>query len=448
MTLPPGRGAGPPPRDTSVTNTGRVEPTTTRCTMLDGEMSPQPQDPTRNATQATSTLLRRGPLRLVRRTFNKAWEGNLFSEAAEAAFWQVLSLPPLLLGLLGSLGYVADWFGQDVIKSVEDAIIEWSETAFSANVVDQIIQPTVNDILKHGQGEILTVGFLISLWAGSSAMSSFVDAITVAHDQYGVRNEVWQRIFALLLYMVSLVLLVAGLPVVALGPDLLPRVFPVAWRSEIEYWIDLLYYPALGVLIVVSLATLYKLALPRKLPWHRGLPGAVLAMVVFLLSSIGLRLYIAWITTTGYTYGALATPIAFLLFAFFIGLAIVLGAYFNAAIQEMYPARMTRRQRRRWRRLEMSKAAGQPRDGDQKDGDEQQGGRQDGGQDGGRRADRHGDEPIADRTVEQQGEQRDEHQGGQRGGHQADEPVGRPSPNGGHPAPRPAQSGSTENQGS
>lgn len=324
-------------------------------------MSPQPQHPTRNAAQATSAIPRRGPLRLFKRTWAKAWEGNLFSEAAEAAFWQVLSLPPLLLGLLGSLGYVADWFGQDVIDGVRDSIIEWSRTAFSENVVNGIIKPTVVDILRHGQGEILTVGFLISLWAGSSAMSSFVDAITVAHDQYGVRNEVWQRIFALLLYLASLVLLVIGLPLLALGPDLLPQLFPDPWRDEIGFWVNAFYYPTLGVVIAVALTTLYKLALPRKLPWHRLLPGAVLAMIVFLLSSIGLRLYISWITTTGYTYGALATPIAFLLFAFFIGLAIVIGSYFNAAIQEMWPARMTRRQRRRWRRLEMNKAAGATR---------------------------------------------------------------------------------------
>jgi membrane protein len=324
-------------------------------------MSPQPQHPTRNAQQATSQLPRRGPLRLLKRTWVKAWEGNLFSEAAEAAFWQILSMPPLLLGLLGSLGYVAQWLGPDVINSVHSSIIEWSNTAFSGNVVEDIIAPTVDDILRHGRGEILTVGFLISLWAGSSAMSSFVDAITVAHDQYGVRHEVWQRIFSLLLYMASLVLLVIGLPLLALGPDVLPKLFPVAWRNEIEFWVNAFYYPALGVIIVLALATLYKLALPRKLPWYRGVPGALVAMVVFLLSSIGLRLYISWITTTGYTYGALATPIAFLLFAFFIGLAIIIGAYFNAAIQEMWPARMTRRQRRRWRRLEMTKAAGASR---------------------------------------------------------------------------------------
>ncbi len=361
MTLPvaPRGGAARPARsDTQVTISGTAEPTRVRWTMLDPEMSPQPEHPPpHHATPSTESPSRRGPLRLLKRTWVKAWGGNLFSEAAEAAFWQVLSLPPLLLGLLGSLGYVAQWFGQDVIDSVHGSIIEWSQTAFSNNVVDDIIKPTVEDILRHGRGEILTVGFLISLWAGSSAMSSFVDAITVAHDQYGVRNEVWQRIFALLLYLAALVLLVIGLPILALGPDLLPKLFPVAWRPDISYWVNAFYYPAIGVMLVLALATLYKLALPRKLPWHRGLPGAVLAMVVFLLASIGLRLYISWITTTGYTYGALATPIAFLLFTFFIGLAIVIGAYFNAAIQEMWPARMTRRQRRRGRRLEMTRAA-------------------------------------------------------------------------------------------
>jgi membrane protein len=112
-----------------------------------------------------------------------------------------------------------------------------------------------------------------------------------------------------------------------------------------------------GVLLVLALTTLYKLALPRKLPWLRGVPGAVLAMVFFLLASVGLRIYLIAIGRTGYTYGALAAPIAFLLFTFFIGLAIVIGAHFNSAIQEMWPARMTKRQRRRWRHLEMDRAA-------------------------------------------------------------------------------------------
>jgi membrane protein len=298
---------------------------------------------------------RKTAMRLISRTLNKAWNGNIFSESAEAAFWQTLSLPPLLLGLLGSLGFMRDWFGSPFVDAIHDKIITFCHRVFTNNVVSQIIEPTVNDILTTGKGEIVSVGFLISLWAGSSAMSSFVDAITVAHDQYGVRNEVWQRIFALLLYLAGLVLLVVGLPVIAIGPDVLTRFFPDAWQPTVSEWVGALYYPVVGLLLVLALATLYKLALPRRLPWHRGLPGAALAMVIFLLSSIGLRIYLTYITSTGYTYGALATPIAWLLFTFFIGLAVVSGAHFNSAIQEIWPAKTTQRQRRKWRRLEMER---------------------------------------------------------------------------------------------
>jgi membrane protein len=318
-------------------------------------MSAQPPDQV--ATAGAGRPRRRRTWQLIGRTLAKAWHGNIFSEAAEAAFWQVLSLPPLLLGLLGSLGFLGSWFGPNIVGAVHTKIIAFCRTIFSTNVVETIIQPTVADILTKAQGEVASVGFLISLWAGSSAMASFVDAITVAYGQQGVRNEVWQRFFALLLYLVGLVLAIIGLPVLALGPDLLPNVFPPSWRSNITDLIGTFYYPVVAILLVIALATLYRVALPRKLPWHRGVPGAVLAMAFFLLASIGIRLYLIGIGRTGYTYGALAAPIAFLLFTFFIGLAIVIGAHFNSAIQEMWPARMTHRQRRRWRRLEMDRAA-------------------------------------------------------------------------------------------
>jgi membrane protein len=291
------------------------------------------------------------PRRLVLLTVRKAWEGSIFSEAAEAAFWQTLSLPPLLLGLLGALGYVGDWLGPQIIDAVRDRILAFCRTVFSHNVVDTIIQPTVTDMLTRAHSEIVSFGFVLSLWAGSSAMASFVDAITVAYNQHGVRNDVWQRLFALLLYLVGLVLAIIGLPVLALGPNFLPKVFPESWQHTLSDLVGTLYYPVVAVLLVIALATLYKVALPRKLPWFRGLPGATLAMIVFILASIGIRIYLVWIGKTGYTYGALAAPIAFLLFTFFIGLAIIIGAHFNSAIEEFWPATSTHRQRGKWRRL-------------------------------------------------------------------------------------------------
>lgn len=327
--------------------------------MTDDNAARRRPEPRAAGTRGSGTGSSKGPFKLLKLTLNKAWDSSIFSESAEAAFWQTLSLPPLLLGLLGALGYLGEWFGPKIVQAVHDRIIGFTDTVFSPDVVNNIIEPTVNQILTIGKGEIVSVGFVISLWAGSSAMSSFVDAITVAHDQYGARNEVWQRFFALLLYLVSLVLLIIGLPLIAIGPNMLVELFPNTWAPVLSAWVNALYYPAIGLLLVLALATLYKLALPRKLPWLRGVPGAILAMAIFLLSSIGLRIWFSWITTTGYTYGALATPIAFLLFTYFIGMAVSGGAYLNAAIQELWPAKPTRRQRRKWRKLEREHARAQ-----------------------------------------------------------------------------------------
>ncbi|QNG19063.1 YihY/virulence factor BrkB family protein [Rhodococcus triatomae] len=286
---------------------------------------------------------------VIARTATKAWDDSIFGKAATAAFWQTLSLPPLLLGLLGMLGYVGGWFGPDTVTIIRQKIITFSGTVFSDSVVEQLIEPTVGDVLARGRLEIVSLGFLLSLWAGSSAISTFVDSIVEAHGQQDARHPVWQRFFALLLYVIFLILAVFTLPLVALGPTLLGRVLPESWRSVGSEIVDTFYYPAVGLLLIVGLTTLYKVALHKSLPWHRLLGGALVAGGFFLAASSGLRWYLSWVTGTGYTYGALAAPIAFLLFTFFLGFAVVLGAEFNATIQEFWPARATRiEQMREW----------------------------------------------------------------------------------------------------
>jgi membrane protein len=299
---------------------------------------------------ATGKRVWRGPVRLICRTAVKAWDDSFVSMSAQAAFWMTLSLPPLLLGVLGSLGFVAGWFGPATIEVAQREIMRLSTTVFSPDVVNQIIRPTVTDILTRGHSSIVSVGFLISLWAGSSALASLVDSITAAYCQYTVRHPVWQRIFALLLYVVALIGSVVVLPLIAFGPDLTSRLIPDAAQPTVTLLVNVLYYPGLGALLVTALATLYKVVLPNKLPWHRGLPGALLAMAVFMITSTGLRHYISWVSSTGYTYGALAGPIAYLLFCFFIAMAILLGAEFNSAIEELWPAHPSQQEPRRWRR--------------------------------------------------------------------------------------------------
>ncbi|AWV47719.1 integral membrane protein [Mycobacterium leprae Kyoto-2] len=275
--------------------------------------------------------------RISLRTLSKSWDDSIFSESAQAAFWSALSLPPLVLGMLGSLAYVAPLFGEDTLPTIERRVISMAHSFFSPSVVNEIIEPTISDVNNGARGEVVSLGFLISLWAGSSAISAFVDAVVKAHDQTLLRHPVKQRLFALFLYIAMLAFVVATAPLVVVGPRKVTKLIPHSWANMLH----LGYYPAVIVSLLVAVMILYRVALPIPLPTHRLVFGAILATAVFVITTLGLRIYLKWITGTGYTYGALTTPIAFLLFAFFGGFAIMLGAEFNASIQEKFPAPKT-----------------------------------------------------------------------------------------------------------
>ena len=86
--------------------------------------------------------------RISKRTLSKSWDDSIFSESAQAGFWSVLSLPPLLLGMLGSLAYIAPLFGPDTLPTIENQLINFANSFFSRNVVSEIIQPTVHQATR------------------------------------------------------------------------------------------------------------------------------------------------------------------------------------------------------------------------------------------------------------------------------------------------------------
>ncbi|WP_375492536.1 YihY/virulence factor BrkB family protein [uncultured Jatrophihabitans sp.] len=276
---------------------------------------------------------------LVRRAVVKGWQDRLLGLSAEAAFWQLLSLPSLFLALIATLGYVSRWFGSGTVDRTEREIEQTLSRAFSPQVVDQVIRPTLREVLHGDRADIISIGFVLALWAGSSATATFVNTIAIAYDMRDLRGPIRSRLLALGLFLGTVVLGVFLLPMLVLGPDLLRRAFPPGARHTVSSLIDAGYYPALVLLLLLGLTTFYKLAPPRRLPWHRGLPGAVLALLVFLGGSAGLRAYISFILNRNHAYGTLAAPIAALLFFFVLALGVLLGAEFNAELEHRKPAK-------------------------------------------------------------------------------------------------------------
>jgi membrane protein len=277
---------------------------------------------------------------LLKRAVVQAWHDRVLGLSAEAAFWQLLSLPSLFLSLIATLGYVSRWFGSGTVDQTELQIENTLSRVFSSQVVRDVVAPTLHEILHAQRADIISVGFVLALWAGSSATATFVNTITIAYNMRDLRGAVRSRLLALWLFLGSVVIGVLVLPLLVLGPTLLKRVLPAGTRDTLGGVIDAGYYPVVVVLLLIGLTTLYHLAPPRRLPWSRGVPGAMLAILVFLGGAAALRTYITFIVAhNSAAYGTIAAPIAALLFFFALALGVLLGAEFNAAIEQQSPSK-------------------------------------------------------------------------------------------------------------
>jgi len=314
---------------------------------------------TDSVKETVRPVARRGPVLLLRRAWSKAWQDRIFGLSAETAFWQLLSLPPLFLALLGSLGYISGQLGSVTVNRVEQQLVEVFGRAFTPGVVDQLVAPIISEVLRRGRPDVISIGFLLSLWAGSSATSTFVNTITIAYDMRDVRGAVRSRLLALWLYLLTVVIGVVLLPLLVLGPSEVVKLAPQSVRGDVVWLVGHLYWPSVIVLLLLGLVTLYHLAPPRRLRWLAGLPGALLAMGVFILGGVLLRHYITFVVTRAFSYGALAAPIAALLFLYLLAFAVLLGAELNAAIEQTWPSPPSRRERRRERKAATA-TTGQP----------------------------------------------------------------------------------------
>ena len=274
--------------------------------------------------------------RLLKDTVNSCVEYRILGLAAEAAFFTLLSLPPLLLGLIGLLGYVDAWTSTTTVASIERNILGAAQTVLSERGVNDIAKPLLDDVTTGARPDVISIGFAIALWSGSRAVNVFIDTITVMYGLDGHRGIVKTRLLAFLLYVVALLLGAVVLPLAVVGPDRVVDLVP--WGTEV---ISVLYWPLVIVLTVAFLTTLYHVSVPVRSPWIEDMPGALVALAMWVLGSFLLRIYLTSTVEGPTIYGSLAAPIAVLLWIGVSAFAVLVGAAVNAAIDRVWPSLAT-----------------------------------------------------------------------------------------------------------
>ena len=271
---------------------------------------------------------------VIASTVSSCFRYRVTGLAAEAAFFAILSLPPLVFGLAGTIGYVAESLGVSRIEVLRERILDIASQALTPGTVDAVIAPTLNDVLTGGRIDVISIGFVLALWSGSRALNVFIDTITIMYGLGGHRGILKTRALSFSMYVLALVLGILMVPLILAGPDVVADITP----ERVEFLAEL-YWPLVLVMSVGFMTTLYHLSVPVRKSWLNGLPGATFTLVMWILGSYFVRWALGFSTGGTSIYGPLAAPIAVLLWLYVLSISVLIGAALNAAFDKKFPDR-------------------------------------------------------------------------------------------------------------
>jgi len=260
---------------------------------------------------------------VLKRVKAEVKEDNVGLLAAGVAFYAMLAIFPAIIAVVTVYGMVAD---PDQVKT------QVGELAKSLPAgADELLNEQLTNVVNAGR-QALSIGLVLSLlallWSVSSGVQGLIKSLNVIYDEKETRGFVKLRGLSLLLTLGAIVVAVVALALITVFPGVidglgLGRAGQVA--ASVARWV------VLAVLVLLALGVVYRLGPDRANPrWRWVSAGAVVALVLWLLGSVGFSYYVDNFGKYNQTYGALAAVIILLLWLFLSAFAVLLGAEFNA----------------------------------------------------------------------------------------------------------------------
>ena len=249
--------------------------------------------------------------------------------AASLTYYAVLSLFPALLALVSLLGI----FGQ--ADKTTGALLEIVQGFAPADTVDAIREPIQKLTSSSAAGLTLVIGLLTALWSASGYVGAFARAMNRVYEIDEGRPFIKLRgtvlgvtIVNLLIVVVLAAMLVLTGPVAESVGDAigLGGAFLTVW--------NIVKWPVMVVLVVLAIAILYYATPNVKQPKFRWMSlGSLIALVIFLLASLGFALYVANFSSYNETYGTIGGVIVSLLWLWILNMSLLFGAEFDAEME-------------------------------------------------------------------------------------------------------------------
>jgi membrane protein len=286
-----------------------------------------PTEPVRADYAPRGTDARPTAFATLKRTATAFSEDNLTDWAAALTYYGLLALFPALIALVGVIGFFADPAG--ATQTITDVVSQLGP-ASAADTFAGPIQSVTSS--SSTSGIMAIVGIAVALWAASNYVGSFMRASNVIYETPEGR-PIWKlRPLQMLVTLVIVVLAaITLLALVVSGPlaEAIGGAIGLSDAAVTAYQIA--KWPILVLLVITIFAVLYYASPNVKLRGFRWVtPGAVFALVVWIVASAAFAFYVANFGSYDKTYGSLGGVVALLVWFWITNLAILFGHELNA----------------------------------------------------------------------------------------------------------------------
>jgi membrane protein len=271
--------------------------------------------------------------RLVwKRTFRAMLSDNLLSRAAEMGYYFLFALFPMLVCASSILGLAARQ-----ASHIYDKLLHYLALVVPGGAYSMIIE-TFNQTTVAATGGKITLGLVAALWSASVGFASIQDGMNTVYKVRESRPYWKARGAAILVTMLLSVMVTANLSVL-LGGDFLARLIYIwIWHHRLAMGtalvVHVIQWMTASGLLLLQFSTIYFFGPDLKVKcWHWVTPGAVIGILGWVISSLGLRIYLYYFNSFTITYGSLGGVIVLLTWFYITGLMLLLGAEVNSEIQ-------------------------------------------------------------------------------------------------------------------
>lgn len=265
--------------------------------------------------------------RVLVRTVHEFAADEMSTYASALAYQMLFSLFPFLLFLIALIGFLhlPDFFSWLRLQS---------ELVLPPQALEQV-NPVI-DQLQQSKGGLLSVGIVIALWTASAGVRLMMSAMNAAYDVVEGRPA-WKRFPLSIIYTVGIAgMLLAAAALMVTGPQVMGWLAGQIGMEEfiVTLW-TVLRWPSIIILLMVSVALIYYVMPDVKQEFRFITPGSVLAVLVWIIASLGFGYYVRTFADYNAMYGSIGAIIVLLLYFYISAAVLLLGAEMNAVIEHM-----------------------------------------------------------------------------------------------------------------